>query len=135
MLERGAVHGGGRVQFRHDDGDLPSSPGQWPRTQVINTLLEYYTRGKPAATFRSNTKVTEQEWGYDKIASEASLFMRRGYLCHGTIDKAQYGKGGLLHAVQVCPRAPGGPQQQRTATLCHAHAASDAPPLIQAIAC
>eukprot|EP00892_Ulva_mutabilis_P000087 jgi/Ulvmu1/10079/UM006_0026.1 len=72
----------------------------WTGKQVINTLLEYYTRGKPAATFSARTRVTQQEWGYDAIASETSVYVRRGYMCHGTIDKAQYGSGGLLHAVQ-----------------------------------
>lgn len=72
------------------------------RVQVINTLLEYHTRGMSAATFSSRTKVTEQEWGHDEVASETTVHFRRGYLCHGTIDKAQYGTGGLLHAVQVC---------------------------------
>ena len=53
----------------------------------------------------AKAKVTAQEWGPDAIGSECAVHLFRGYLCHGTLDKAQYGARGLIHAVQVGPRA------------------------------
>ena len=63
--------------------------------------MAFHTAGMPPATFAAKAKVTDQEWGVDSIDSECTVRMRRGYLCHGTLDKAQYGSRGLLHATQV----------------------------------
>jgi hypothetical protein len=71
---------------------------------VINTLLAFHTAGMPAATFTCKAKVTEQEWGPDALGSECAVRVRRGYLCHGALDKAQYGSRGLLHATQARTR-------------------------------
>ena len=81
----------------------------WPRCrcnthtwlQVINTLLAFHTAGMPPATFTAKCKVSEREWGPDAVGSECVVHVRGGYLCHGTMDKAQYGGRGLLHATQV----------------------------------
>jgi DNA-directed RNA polymerase I subunit RPA1 len=74
----------------------------WTGKQVVNTLLDFHTVGMPPATFSAKAKVTAQEWGPDAIGSECVVAFFRGYFCHGTIDKAQYGSRGLLHAFQVC---------------------------------
>ena len=86
----------------------------WPRCrcnthtwlQVINTLLAFHTAGMPPATFTAKCKVSEREWGPDAVGSECVVHVRGGYLCHGTMDKAQYGGRGLLHATQVRCRLP-----------------------------
>ena len=74
---------------------------------MISALVAYHTRGMAPPTYSAAAKVTAQVWGADSVGSEALVAMRGGYLCHGTLDKAQYGTHGLLHAVQARPRAPG----------------------------
>jgi hypothetical protein len=69
--------------------------------QVISALVAYHTRGMAPPTYTAGTKVTTQVWGADSIAPESKVYMHRGYLCHGTFDKAQYGSQGLLHAIQA----------------------------------
>lgn len=69
--------------------------------QVMSALVSYHTRGMTPPTYTCGTKVTAQVWGKDSIGSEAQVHMRRGYVCHGTFDKAQYATRGLLHTVQA----------------------------------
>lgn len=62
--------------------------------------MAYYTHGSPPPTFTCKCRVSTAFWGNDAIGTESNFFMFRGYLVHGTLDKAQYGGHGLLHASQ-----------------------------------
>ena len=59
------------------------------------------TVGKAPMTLQANCKTSEKYWG--KTAGEETLVFRKGELLTGTMDKAQYGKYGLVHGVQVRP--------------------------------
>ena len=48
-------------------------------------------------------QVGAEYWG--KASEELQLHVFKGYLCTGCMDKAQYGRHGLLHSVQVLPWA------------------------------
>lgn len=67
--------------------------------QVLTSVLSYYTRGKPPLTFSCPGKTPADYWG--KSSGETELMFFKGELLHGCMDKAQYGKFGLVHAVQV----------------------------------
>lgn len=69
--------------------------------QVLTSVLSYYTRGKPPLTFNCPGKTPADYWG--KSSGETELLFFKGELLHGCMDKAQYGKFGLVHAVQVRP--------------------------------
>ncbi len=69
--------------------------------QVLTSVLSYYTRGKPPLTFSCPGKTPADYWG--KSSGETELLFFKGELLHGCMDKAQYGKFGLVHAVQVRP--------------------------------
>lgn len=64
-------------------------------------MLAFYTRGKPTLTFSCPSKTPADYWG--KSSGETELLFFKGELLHGCMDKAQYGKFGLVHAVQVHP--------------------------------
>lgn len=64
-------------------------------------MLAFYTRGKPPLTFSCPGKTPADYWG--KSSGETELLFFKGELLHGCMDKAQYGKFGLVHAVQVNP--------------------------------
>ncbi|KAL3142271.1 hypothetical protein ABBQ38_002614 [Trebouxia sp. C0009 RCD-2024] len=66
--------------------------------QVLTSVLSYYTRGKPPLTFNCPGKTPADYWG--KSSGETELLFFKGELLHGCMDKAQYGKFGLVHAVQ-----------------------------------
>ncbi len=68
--------------------------------QVLTSVLAFYTRGKPPLTFSCPGKTPADYWG--KSSGETELLFFKGELLHGCMDKAQYGKFGLVHAVQVC---------------------------------
>lgn len=67
--------------------------------QVVTSVLAFYTRGKPPLTFSCPGKTPADYWG--KSSGETELLFHQGELLHGCMDKAQYGKFGLVHAVQV----------------------------------
>lgn len=67
--------------------------------QVLTSVLSFYTRGKPPLTFTCPGKTPADYWG--KTSGETELMFFKGELLHGCMDKAQYGKFGLVHAVQV----------------------------------
>jgi DNA-directed RNA polymerase I subunit RPA1 len=109
-VHKGVQEGGGLLMLNEQPISLPlpavlKPVPLWTGKQAVNTLLAFYTSGMPAATFSAKAKVTAQEWGPDAIGSECLVTFFKGYLCHGTIDKAQYGNRGLLHALQVCSPA------------------------------
>lgn len=62
-------------------------------------MLARLTEGKAPLTLEANCKTTEKYWG--KGSGEGVLIVHRGELVTGTMDKAQYGKFGLVHGVQV----------------------------------
>ena len=66
---------------------------------MITALLAHLTAGKAPLTLTAPCKTSEKYWG--KSAGEETLIFHRGHLLTGTMDKAQYGKFGLVHAVQV----------------------------------
>ena len=65
----------------------------------MTSVLAFYTRGKPPLTFSCPGKTPADYWG--KSSGETELLFFKGELLHGCMDKAQYGKFGLVHAVQV----------------------------------
>ena len=69
--------------------------------QVVTAVVARLTVGKAPMTLQANCKTSEKYWG--KTAGEETLVFRKGELLTGTMDKAQYGKYGLVHGVQVRP--------------------------------
>lgn len=63
-------------------------------------MIAHLTAGKAPMTVTAPCKTSEKYWG--KTAGEETLIFQQGELLTGTMDKAQYGKFGLVHAVQVC---------------------------------
>ncbi|KAF5840614.1 hypothetical protein DUNSADRAFT_16129 [Dunaliella salina] len=72
----------------------------WSGKQVVSTAVSYYTRGLPPLTFSGGGKVPADYWG-GKKSGEAELVFHKGYLVSGCLDKASFGKFGLVHAMQV----------------------------------
>ena len=62
-------------------------------------MLAFYTRGRPPVTFSCSGKTPPDYFG--KFSGENELLFHKGELLTGVMDKAQYGKFGLVHAVQV----------------------------------
>ena len=75
---------------------IPSTP----LLQVVSTVVRFFTRGLPPLTFTGKVKVPADYWG-GKDSGEGELVFQRGYLMCGIIDKNQFGKYGLVHAIQV----------------------------------
>ncbi|GAX74019.1 hypothetical protein CEUSTIGMA_g1469.t1 [Chlamydomonas eustigma] len=71
----------------------------WTGKQVLSTVIRYFTRGLPPITFGGKTKVPADYWG-GKDSGEGELCFQKGYLMCGIIDKNQFGKYGLVHAIQ-----------------------------------
>ena len=63
-------------------------------------MIRFFTRGLPALTFTGKAKVPADYWG-GKDSGEADLCLQKGYFMSGIIDKNQFGKYGLVHAIQV----------------------------------
>lgn len=74
--------------------------------QVITALLAHFTEGRPQMTLSAGSKVGGEYWG--RSSGELEVYVHRGALLTGCLDKAQYGRHGLLHAVQVRRREMGG---------------------------
>ena len=64
-------------------------------------MVARLTVGKAPMTLQAKCKTSEKYWG--KTAGEETLVFHKGELLTGTMDKAQYGKYGLVHGVQVRP--------------------------------
>ena len=69
--------------------------------QVVTAVVARLTVGKAPMTLQAKCKTSEKYWG--KTAGEETLVFHKGELLTGTMDKAQYGKYGLVHGVQVRP--------------------------------
>ena len=86
--------------------------------QVLSTVLAHFTRGMPPLTLRAGTKVPADFWGKGGTvhyslngrdveftfpkSGEGEMLVVNGELVTGVLDKAVFGKFGLVHAVQVC---------------------------------
>ena len=85
--------------------------------QVITAALAHFTRGMPPLTMSAAAKVPADFWGKGgKVhyrwhgkdveftfpkSSDGEVYVHKGELITGVIDKAIYGKFGLVHGVQV----------------------------------
>ncbi len=90
-----------------------------PRMQVITAVLAHFTRGMPPLTMHAAAKVPGKYWSpggrvrrkYRRRkrkleltfpeSGEGHMIVHRGELVQGILDKAVFGKFGLVHCVQV----------------------------------
>lgn len=70
----------------------------WTGKQVITTVLNHITRGRPPFTVKKAGRIPSEYFG--KNSGENKLLIQRNEFVHGVIDKAQFGKFGLVHTVQ-----------------------------------
>eukprot|EP00873_Tetraselmis_striata_P042277 jgi/Tetstr1/462541/TSEL_007530.t2 len=70
----------------------------WTGKQIITTLLLNWTRGMPQITLRCGTKTPADYFG--KENGENEVLIHKGELVTGIIDKAAFGKHGLVHGIQ-----------------------------------
>lgn len=64
----------------------------------VTTVLNQLTAGQPPLTLTAGTKVPADYWG--RSSGETEVVLAGGELVTGVLDKAQFGKYGLVHAVQ-----------------------------------
>ncbi|KAH7684295.1 DNA-directed RNA polymerase protein [Dioscorea alata] len=69
----------------------------WTGKQVISSILNYVTRGRKPFTVEKDGRIPKEYFGKD--LTEHKLFILNNELIHGMIDKAQFGKHGLVHTV------------------------------------
>ncbi|KAK8921570.1 DNA-directed RNA polymerase II subunit RPB1 [Platanthera zijinensis] len=69
----------------------------WTGKQVISAILHHITKGKLPLTVKKEGRIPKEYFGKD--ATERQLFVYNNDLVHGVIDKAQFGKYGLVHTV------------------------------------
>ena len=90
--------------------------------QVITTVLAHFTRGMPPLTVTADAKVPGKHWSKGGTverkrrgkkltltfpeSNEGQMVVHKGELVSGILDKAVFGKFGLVHAVQVCEPLP-----------------------------
>ncbi|KAK1366221.1 DNA-directed RNA polymerase subunit [Heracleum sosnowskyi] len=82
----------------------------WTGKQVITSLLNHITRGCKPCTLENEGKIPYQYFSRDsgnnqpskdeEAGAENKVLIRRNELVRGVIDKAQFGKYGLVHTVQ-----------------------------------
>ncbi|CAH9125930.1 unnamed protein product [Cuscuta epithymum] len=73
----------------------------WTGKQVITAVLNHLTRGFAPCTIRSKGKIPEKYFSKDKDNTVDSKFIIwKNELVRGVIDKAQFGKFGLVHTFQ-----------------------------------
>ncbi|KAI8463429.1 MAG: hypothetical protein J3K34DRAFT_526989 [Monoraphidium minutum] len=70
----------------------------WTGKQLLSSLVAVLARGRAPLTFTSGSKVPADYWG--RSNGEGEFIFWRGELLAGTLDKAQFGKFGLVHAMQ-----------------------------------
>ncbi|KAI5064715.1 hypothetical protein GOP47_0019410 [Adiantum capillus-veneris] len=68
----------------------------WTGKQVVSTILGYVTSGRLPYTIKNTGKVSGEYLG--RNSGETKLRIKENELLHGVIDKAQFGKYGLVHA-------------------------------------
>ncbi|KAK8914437.1 DNA-directed RNA polymerase II subunit RPB1 [Platanthera zijinensis] len=69
----------------------------WTGKQVITAILHHITKGQLPLTVKKEGRIPKEYFGKD--ATESQLFVYNNDLVHGVIDKAQFGKYGLVHTV------------------------------------
>ncbi|KAG9448436.1 hypothetical protein H6P81_008401 [Aristolochia fimbriata] len=69
----------------------------WTGKQVISTILNYITRGHSPFTVKKVGRIPRDYFGTNN--REMKLLIQKNELLQGVIDKAQFGKYGLVHAV------------------------------------
>ena len=69
----------------------------------MTAVVAHFTRGMPPVTLRCKGKLAADAWGAD--SGEAEVEFRQGVMVAGCMDKAQFGKFGLVHGLQVRPRS------------------------------
>ncbi|KAG8371904.1 hypothetical protein BUALT_Bualt12G0011400 [Buddleja alternifolia] len=79
----------------------------WTGKQVITALLNHITRGCAPCTVKNQAKISKNyftgnrnEGGDEEHNAEHNLLVWKNELVRGVIDKAQFGKFGLVHTVQ-----------------------------------
>ncbi|KAL1813569.1 hypothetical protein ACET3Z_023634 [Daucus carota] len=82
----------------------------WTGKQVITSLLNHLTRGCKPCTLENEGKIPYQYFSRnssnnqlskdEEASAENKVLIRRNELVRGVIDKAQFGKYGLVHTVQ-----------------------------------
>eukprot|EP00798_Chlamydomonas_sp_ICE-L_P025175 gene25175-10810_t len=93
-----------RQYIHHNENIIMEAPtvlkprALWTGKQVVSTVVSYFTQGLPPLTFHSGSKVPAAYWGVD--SGESELRFHKGSLVTGCVDKNQFGKFGLVHAVQ-----------------------------------
>ncbi|XP_077214537.1 nuclear RNA polymerase A1 [Tasmannia lanceolata] len=70
----------------------------WTGKQVITTILNHITRGRPPFTVKKTGKIPKEYFGINN--GEIKLLIQKNELVHGVIDKDQFRKYGLVHTVQ-----------------------------------
>lgn len=71
----------------------------WTGKQLLSAVVSYFSRGKAPLTFSAGSKVPADYWG--KGNGEGEFVFYKGQLVAGCLDKSQFGKYGLVHAMQV----------------------------------
>lgn len=69
----------------------------WTGKQVITAILHHITKGQLPLTVKKEGRIPKEYFGKD--STERQLFVYNNELVHGIIDKAQFGKFGLVHSV------------------------------------
>jgi len=69
----------------------------WTGKQLVSSFLEYVTQGQPPLSMRLAGKVPSSYWGANSGEEFFEVF--RGQVVTGVLDKNQFGKFGLVHAV------------------------------------
>lgn len=81
----------------------------WTGKQVISALLKHVTRGCAPCTIKNQGKIPKNYFTENNYKNEEEdedhnaehkLLIWKNELVHGVIDKAQFGKFGLVHTVQ-----------------------------------
>ena len=67
----------------------------WTGKQVLTAVLMHYTRDQLPFTISADSKVPLEMWG--KSSGEGRMHIFRNHLVAGCVDKAAFGKHGLLH--------------------------------------
>ncbi|KAF8395746.1 hypothetical protein HHK36_019697 [Tetracentron sinense] len=70
----------------------------WTGKQVITALLNHITRGRTPFTVTKAGRIPSDYFGNE--SGEVELLIQKNEFVHGVIDKAQFGKYGLVHTVQ-----------------------------------
>ena len=71
----------------------------WTGKQVFTAILMHYTRDQLPLTMAAKCKTPSDVWG--KLSGEERMHIWRNHLVSGIVDKAMFGKHGLLHIFHV----------------------------------